>query len=817
VVELIGMKPDEKFKGKHFQKTKGESPLRRSFLLVSLLVVLTLSIQSPTAVQGQTSITPITINGNGDFGESASWGGNISSDGRWVVFSSSANNLSGSDQNQSAGIFLFDRQTGTMIPITEALPFDGTWGFDIEAILSGNGRFVFYRIIPHQSDDPVIPVFPTQTFVYDQLIGNTSPLLVNEAGGWIDADHLSTSDDGRFIAFPSIAESSPQEDGSSNFDLFIFDQLTGYLAQVPGGAQVQDPAVRHSIIQPKISGDGRFIVFWADANDSEKVDEENEEGIFIFNRVLNSIERGPIVTKAGFQELLIGPPDISDDGRYVAFLSSIDLASTVDGTRLGLYDTLLSSTVQIDIQAGVTSFKLSGDGRHIAFHRVANDGKISDLSVFDLQNGQSKTFPFEFLSLEDISADGQSILLQMEKEGTPQLFIWDERGKLPPSYILAGRVTDVTGHPLALATIADNRGNTTRTDGEGYFWFSGVNPGPVTLLPTKEGLTFQPASFTLDVDSDVIDLHIVYTHEETLLEATKDIGMPYSFNRGQNGPFHGFSAGYCTDLVLDAYTWGVDFNIQFALEQDFRAHPWHFYRWRDSRNAHDLWRYFSFTHQMQPHQNPYQPGDIVFFDWSEDGEIDHVALVSEVNSKFRPRKMIDATGVTNSNPAGLAAELPWEDFHERTVRGFARWSGKYEPVIPELPVGQVLQMALGGKGLEIRLLDSNGNAISGSENEIPGGRWNDWVWEQTFSIVDTFKAGDYYLVVVFNPGEQDHPYQFTAQWIEDGLIQGRAETKGKLPAGKVQLFPLVLKTGTNGQLEFQMITTSRRIEGVLKK
>jgi len=94
--------------------------------------------------------------------------------------------------------------------------------------------------------------------------------------------------------------------------------------------------------------------------------------------------------------------------------------------------------------------------------------------------------------------------------------------------------------------------------------------------------------------------------------------------------------------------------------------------------AHGI-RYFFYTGQLMDHEQDYLPGDAVFFDWTGDGEIDHVALVSEVVNG-RPVRMVDATGVIEKNPTGLTAELDWLAFHESTVRGHARWDGSYEPV-----------------------------------------------------------------------------------------------------------------------------------------
>jgi hypothetical protein len=219
---------------------------------------------------------------------------------------------------------------------------------------------------------------------------------------------------------------------------------------------------------------------------------------------------------------------------------------------------------------------------------------------------------------------------------------------------------------------------------------------------------------------------------------------------------------------------------------------------------------------MLPHEMAYQPGDIVFFDWSEDGEIDHVAVVSEIRPGGRPLKMYDATGVIASNPGGLAAELPWEAFHERTVRGHARWSGKYEPISQDLPVGQYVQLALGSSELDIRLLDQDGNALSRTDDEITGGRFGDWVWEQTISVAEEFSGNEYFLAVIVNPAEAEIPYQFIAQFIEDGYVTERVEFKDVLASKRINRIPLMLtQAGENIRLELG--NANRRIEGKIQR
>ncbi|MFH1636253.1 MAG: DUF1287 domain-containing protein [Chloroflexota bacterium] len=788
---------------------------------MSLYALCVFVVNFPTAAQTQATITPISVNSAGELGNAWSASPSISSDGRFVAFASAASNLVAGDTNNIADIFVQDRLTGNTELVSLSSSGEQANGPSTETFISANGRFVAFA-----SEASNLVTGDTNAaadiFVHDRLSRETERVSVNNAGEQSDNKSASPSisGDGRYVAFASLAANLVQDDTNAAADIFIFDRLSNHIlrASVDNDGQQGNAASRN----PIIAANGRTVVFASDANNLTPNNSYDVSDIYIFNRVLAKIERVPVASDGSPANQWTDFPVISANGQRVAFLSIATNLAAGYAPRASIYirDRQTQTSTRAANPEMDSIFAISGDGQTLAYLAPAQEEGYN-IRLLNLTSGQETSIynlSGELSGHSTLSQDGRVLAFDASETTWQerQVYAWDERGEMPPSFVVTGQVMDATGHPLALVTLEDGRGNTVKTDGGGYFYINGINPGPVTLVPFKEGYRFGPAVISLDAQSDTSSIDFGYAHDEVLSEAKLDIGMPYSFERGGSGPFHGFSAGYCTDLILDAYTWGVDFSIQFALEQDFRAHPWHFYRWRDARNAHDMWRYFSYSGQMLPHETPYQPGDIVFFDWSEDGEIDHVALVSEVNRENRPAKMYAATGVIDSNPGGLAAELPWEPFHERTVRGHARWSGKYEPVIPSLPSEEVLQMALGGTGVEIRLLNAQGQALTCGENEIPGGRCDDLVWEQALSVTGPFAAGSYYLAVITNPGESESHYQFSAQYIEDGLVNSRIEAQGSLGAGEIGRFPLLLRVDEEGEIRLQLGPSVRKIEGVLR-
>jgi len=126
-------------------------------------------------------------------------------------------------------------------------------------------------------------------------------------------------------------------------------------------------------------------------------------------------------------------------------------------------------------------------------------------------------------------------------------------------------------------------------------------------------------------------------------------------------------------------------------------------------------------------------------------------------------------------------------------------------------------MALSSTGLDIRLLDENGRALSRDDHEIVGGILENLIWEQTLSVADSFSEGSYYLVVVSNPSGSEVPYQFIAQSIRDGLVTGRVESKGSLESGEITRFPILFETGENGEITIQLGNANRRVEGIIER
>jgi Tol biopolymer transport system component len=205
---------------------------------------------------------------------------------------------------------------------------------------------------------------------------------------------LAMTPDARYVAF--VAEDASLVPGDTNNfpDVFVRDRLLGTTDRVnitPSGTQeISSSTWRINATVPKISADGRYVVFESiTSNMTQTAD------VFVRDRATQTTQRADLGVPGLPTKCSGSAGDISDDGRSVSFL--MDCAA--DGTVLlkeqrGVYvrDLDAGVTTRADIAEDGTvsnanpiyglANQLSGDGRWVAFgspatNLVAGDGNNS--------------------------------------------------------------------------------------------------------------------------------------------------------------------------------------------------------------------------------------------------------------------------------------------------------------------------------------------------------------------------------------------------------------------------------------------------------
>jgi regulation of enolase protein 1 (concanavalin A-like superfamily) len=286
-------------------------------------------------------------------------------------------------------------------------------------------------------------------------------------------------------------------------------------------------------------------------------------------------------------------------------------------------------------------------------------------------------------------------------------------------------------------------------------------------------------------------------------EACLDIGMPYNTNRGClspyvgcGGPYHGFYYGVCTDLAIDAYQYGVPFDLAAAVRADYQANP-HGYWYGSARNAHDMHTFFEHTEQLLPHTQTYETGDIAFFRWASGNW--HVGVTSEIDATGRPTAMVHAPGCQLSC---TALEQSWNNYYNTWSQGHGRLSGVGATAQLASNPLQTLVLSVDAP-VTMRLYDAQGNVTSDEFDEdlvasnieayipyIPGGQYKA-VSSETFitATQPLSNAVDYFVQLT---GVSTGDYHLHVQTLQDGSVSASETFTQAITVGETHGITLTL-------------------------
>jgi Tol biopolymer transport system component len=337
-------------------------------------------------------IERVSISTSGEEGDDQSANGKVSVDGNLVVFQSSAKNFFAGDSNDRADVFLRDRFAG----VTECISVDsaGAQGnaASYEPAMSRDGRLIVFtsyadNLVP--GDGNGVP----DVFVRDHVYGRTSRVSVRDGGsgsGNGESEGPSISDDGRYVAFSSVADNLVDGDTNGHWDVFVRDRDTDATERV----SVHSSGVEgdSDSLGAMISANGRYVAFSSYAGNLVDDDTNGDVDVFVHDRATGTTRRVS-VDSAGRQvgaDCYFG--SISGDGRIIAFTSaSDDLVEDDTNGRIDVFvrDRDLGMTERVSLRADgreADEFSevplLSRDGQTIAFNSFASNLVDGDTNGF---------------------------------------------------------------------------------------------------------------------------------------------------------------------------------------------------------------------------------------------------------------------------------------------------------------------------------------------------------------------------------------------------------------------------------------------------
>lgn len=325
----------------------------------------------------------------------------ISADGRFVAFHSTADNLVPYDTNMETDVFLYDRQEGTVERVSLTSDDVQAAGASYDPALSADGRFVVF----HSSAinlDPADTDPATDVYIRDRHTGKTALVSVdaagNQAAGY--AGSAAVSADGNIVVFGSISDALVAGDDNDVEDIFVRNRAAGTTTRVSvrsGGGQANGDS-----FDPAVSANGRYVAFWSWADNLTDEDTGGMPGVFVHDRQSGKTELISIAAGGGAADGESTMPALSTDGRYVVFESTA--TNLISGDDDGAADVFIH-----DRQAKTTALLSVGpegagngpsarpaitpDGRYVVFHSeadnlVEDDGNgVSDVFLIDRTGG----------------------------------------------------------------------------------------------------------------------------------------------------------------------------------------------------------------------------------------------------------------------------------------------------------------------------------------------------------------------------------------------------------------------------------------------
>ncbi len=343
--------------------------------------------------------------------------------------------------------------------------------------------------------------------------GTLERVNVSSSGAQADLDYLLGYDthkaeatpDGRYVCFSSPASTLVGGDTNGRYDVFVRDRVTGTTTMV-SVSDSEEPSPVDSAASD-ITADGRKVVFQAGWEGFVSGDNNGVDDIFVRDLTARTTTRPIVAFGGGEPNADSFSPDITPDGRYIAFGSqATNLVATDTNAQRDIFvrDLTAGTTTLVSVSSDEAqsdgysrAAHISNDGRYVAFasdatNLVDGDTNVStDVFVRDLVAGTTTRVDVDSVGGEaangvtsdsiSMSGDGRYVtfgsleqLVNSDTNSTGDVYIRDlqssettlgsvgEGGVIGDSYSVGGELSP-DGEHVVFVSAASNfvAGNTT--------------------------------------------------------------------------------------------------------------------------------------------------------------------------------------------------------------------------------------------------------------------------------------------------------------------------------------------------------------------
>lgn len=209
----------------------------------------------------------VSVSNQGEEANSNSFGGDISGNGKYVVFYSEASNLINNDNNSHSDIFFYDLDNKEISWINPNTNGAGLLTNLVLPSISDDGRYISFLAIPEEASKPDYKVYFHDR--YENLTRQISLFEVENGVTSLNASYAEISGDASAIYYVM------------GNDIYRYDVSNQATEKITVTVDLQP--VDSQSIAPSVSGDGRYALYTSYASNIVESDTNNQPDIFIFD------------------------------------------------------------------------------------------------------------------------------------------------------------------------------------------------------------------------------------------------------------------------------------------------------------------------------------------------------------------------------------------------------------------------------------------------------------------------------------------------------------------------------------------------------
>ena len=270
----------------------------------------------------ETNLTQlVSMSSDGKQGNSTSSEAVISNNGRYIAFHSYATNLVAKDTNKRVDVFVYDLKTAETSRVSIKAKQTQAKGASFGPAISADGRYVAFssdanNLVKQDKNKK------NDVFIRDRENAETLRVSINTANeeGNHDSFDPALSADGRYVAFGSRATNLVNADSNESEDIFVHDRQTGETTRVSVNSTGQQ--AKGASFGATLSADGRYVGFNSGADNLVTDDENATTDVFVHDRQTGQTQRLSLASEYYPQaSAIFYPPSIAANGRFIAFES----------------------------------------------------------------------------------------------------------------------------------------------------------------------------------------------------------------------------------------------------------------------------------------------------------------------------------------------------------------------------------------------------------------------------------------------------------------------------------------------------------------